>query len=273
MTSAHPFDIATELQPDGADRFIGETSSDYANMVGPFGGITAAVLIRAIEKHPDRLGEPVSLTVNFASPIADGPFAVCTQLVRTNRSNQHWIITLQQGDAVTTSATAVFAIRRPSWTATEASAPDAPPADTLARQEFPDFITWTRNYDMRFAEGGPSTIAAGTPAGSAATVWVRDLPARPLDHPALTALTDIFFPRIMMRLGKFVPAGTTSLTVHYHASATQLTEHGSGYVLATARANHFGHGYFDQTTRLWGLGGTLLATSSQMVYYKEPPSP
>ena len=34
---------------------------------GPFGGITAAALIRAIETHPDRIGEPLALTVNFAA--------------------------------------------------------------------------------------------------------------------------------------------------------------------------------------------------------------
>jgi hypothetical protein len=35
-------------------------------MAGPFGGVTAATLLRAIEVHPDCLGEPVAPTVNFA---------------------------------------------------------------------------------------------------------------------------------------------------------------------------------------------------------------
>ena len=66
-------------------------------MVGPFGGITAAVLLRAIESHPDRLGEPVALTVNFAAPIVDGEFEISRRAPRTNRTNQHWIARTQSG--------------------------------------------------------------------------------------------------------------------------------------------------------------------------------
>ena len=71
--------------------------AEWANMVGPFGGITAAVLLRAIESHPDRLGEPVALTVNFAAPIVDGEFEISRRAPRTNRTNQHWIVRTQSG--------------------------------------------------------------------------------------------------------------------------------------------------------------------------------
>mgnify|MGYP000885645451 CR=1 FL=1 len=69
---AHPFDQALALarQPDG--HWLGHTSPAYANMVGPFGGVMAAQAINAVLQHPDRLGEPVAVTVNFASAMADG---------------------------------------------------------------------------------------------------------------------------------------------------------------------------------------------------------
>jgi hypothetical protein len=74
--SSHAFDqaIALELQSDGS--FAGHTSAAYANMVGPFGGISAAQMMNAVLLHPDRLGEPVSLTINFAAALAHGPFTV-----------------------------------------------------------------------------------------------------------------------------------------------------------------------------------------------------
>ena len=52
-----------ELQTDGT--FVGHTSPAYANMVGPFGGISAAQMMNAVLLHPQRLGDPVSLTINF----------------------------------------------------------------------------------------------------------------------------------------------------------------------------------------------------------------
>src|SRR5882757_4439671 len=111
----HPFDTATLLEslPDGS--FRGHTSPAYANMVGPFGGVTAACLLQAPMRHTARLGDPVALTVNFAAGLADGEFHVAARALRTNRSTQHWAIELSQGGEVAASATAVFALRRETW--------------------------------------------------------------------------------------------------------------------------------------------------------------
>jgi acyl-coenzyme A thioesterase PaaI-like protein len=97
LSVPHVFDqaIAMELQADGL--FAGHTSPAYANMVGPFGGISAAQMMNAVLLHPDRLGEPVSLTINFAAALAPGPFVVSARAVRTNRSTQHWIVEVLQG--------------------------------------------------------------------------------------------------------------------------------------------------------------------------------
>ena len=65
-------------------------------MVGPFGGVTAAAIVRAIESHPDRIGEPVALTVNYLAPVNDGPFDVVVRVARTNRTNQHWTAEVRQ---------------------------------------------------------------------------------------------------------------------------------------------------------------------------------
>jgi len=40
-------------------------------------------------------------------------------------------------------------------------------------------------------------------------------------------------------------------------------------VLGTARALCFRNGYFDQSAEVWGDDGRLLASSHQMVYYRE----
>ncbi|RBO90646.1 acyl-CoA thioesterase [Nocardia puris] len=264
----HPFDTATALTAREPGVLLGRTTAAYANMVGPFGGITAATLLRAVLDHPERIGDPVALTVNYAAPIADGEFEVRARPARTNRSTQHWTLKLGRDGEVSTTATAVFGVRKPGWSDAERTAPDVPPAESLPVQQFPEAIAWIHNYEMRFAEGGPEGMATGEPANSRTAVWVRDVPHRPLDFPALASLADIFLPRIMMRLGRMVPAGTVSLTVHFHADAEILAAQGDRPVLGVARASHFGGGYFDQSAELWGADGTLLATSHQMVYFK-----
>ena len=130
MTGTHPFDNAVRL--DVIDTVVrrARTHPEWANMVGPFGGITAGAMVRAIETHPERIGEPLALTVNYAAPIADGAFDLSLRAVRTNRTNQHWNIELSQDGVVKTTATAVFATRRDSWADTEARPPSAPAGGT-----------------------------------------------------------------------------------------------------------------------------------------------
>ncbi|HEX2546094.1 MAG TPA: thioesterase family protein, partial [Ramlibacter sp.] len=128
--SSHPFDSAIALQAsDGA--FAGKTSPAYANMIGPYGGITAAQCLHAVLQHPDRLGDPVSLTINFAAALADGPFLVRPRAARTNRSTQHWVVEMLQEDQVVVTATVFTAVRRETWSGHEAKMPDVPrPQDT-----------------------------------------------------------------------------------------------------------------------------------------------
>ena len=132
MSGTHPFDEAIQLEAMDANILRGRTHPEWANMVGPFGGITAATMVRAIEDHPDRIGEPLALTVNFAAPIADGEFDLALRVARTNRTNQHWIVELSQDDGIKTTATALFGIRRDTWADTEARPPSAPPPEQVA---------------------------------------------------------------------------------------------------------------------------------------------
>lgn len=264
----HPFDEAIGLQPVGDGVLRGKTSADWANMVGPFGGMTAALMLRGIELRPERAGAPLALTVNFTAPIADGEFDITARCVRTNRSNQHWFVELVQGGAVTTTATAVFGLRRDTWSDTEKPMPAAPAPEELPDRGLPPMIAWARNYDMRFADGAIPAKGAAPADSSTTMLWARDRMGRALDFAALTAVSDIFYPRIFLRLGAPTPAGTISLTTYFHATEPELASAADDFVLGCASANRFSGGYFDQSAEIWSRSGTLLATTHQIVYFK-----
>ena len=59
------------------------------------------------------------------------------------------------------------------------------------------------------------------------------------------------------------------MTVYFHADAAMLERTGSGYLLGQAQAQSFRNGFFDQTAQLWNESGDVLATTHQVVYYKE----
>lgn len=267
MPEPHPLDRAIELRVVDHDVVRGQTQPEWANMVGPFGGVTAAAILHAIDIHPDRLGEPIALTVNFAAPIADGHFEITRRAPRTNRTNQHWIVELSQEGEVKTTATAVFGNHRDTFSDTEASMPVVPGPDEIPRTAHTNLPTWVQMYDMRFANGSFSGGEIEIGPSSASTLWVRDVARRELDFAALTALSDIFFPRIFLRRG-VVPAGTISMTTYFHVDGGQLAALGGDYILGAAHGNRFDRGFFDQSAQLWSRDGALLATSYQIVYFK-----
>lgn len=271
--AAHVLDTAIALAPDnagGPGRYLGHTSPAYGNMVGPFGGTIAATLQNAILLHPDKLGDPLSLTVHYAAPIADGQFEVQARPLRTNRTTQHWMVELSQQGQVAAFATAVTAIRRDTWGATDASFPLAPPPSSVAQAPAHPRAAWTGRYEMRFIAGGmgpDQSDASGHP--SETRLWIRDQPPRPLDFPALASICDAFFPRIFLRRASWTPASTVSLTTYFHADAAQLAAQGDAPLLAVARGQHYGKGFFDQNAEIWSAGGVMLAASHQVVYFKE----
>jgi acyl-CoA thioesterase len=276
MATLHPFDDALRLEAAGGDRpdtWLGHSSPAYWNMVGPFGGTTAATALRAILLHPALLGEPVALTVNYAAALAEGLFSVKATPVRTNRSTQHWTVELSQDDAngdagVVMTATAVTAVRRETWSVNDTPMPAVALADASERLHFAA-VAWTNRYDMRPVRGMVPQVWDGSGVDSLTQLWVRDDPPRPLDFPALAAMSDVFYPRVWLRRATRVPAGTVSITTYFHADSRQLAECGEGFLLGQAKANAFRNGFFDQAAQLWSEAGVLLATSTQVVYYKE----
>lgn len=270
----HPFDKALQLQETAPGQYTGQTSADYWNMVGPFGGTTAALALRAILQHPDLLGDPLSLTVNYAGALVAGPFTLSARPVRTNRSTQHWTVELLQTGAdgapvVTTTATAVTAVRRETWSMNDTPIP-AVPAAVECDQVFPHGgSAWVQQYEMRPVVGEIPKRWDGSLDNSLSQLWVRDQVHRQLDFCSLTAMADIFFPRVWLRRALMVPIGTVSLTVYFHASAGQLVSVGEGHLLAQARAHEFRNGFYDHTAQLWSSDGTLLVNSHQIVYFKE----
>lgn len=264
----HVFDAAIALAPAGDGSYTGQTHAAYGNMVGPFGGAIGAILLNAVMSDPVRLGDPVSLTVHFAAPIADGGFSVRARALRTNRTTQHWSMELTQEGQVAAFATAVTATRRDTWGATDAAFPAVPAADGLPAAEPIARAEWTRRYEMRFIDGDPNATTPGDHP-SQSRLWIRDQPPRPLDFLSLSAICDAFFPRIFVRRPKWVPIGTVALTTYFHADAALLHAQGGAPLLGVARALHFGQGFFDQSAEVWSADGKFLAATHQVVYFKQ----
>jgi acyl-CoA thioesterase len=265
----HLFDDATRVTA-GDSRWQGRTSDDYWAFVGPFGGATAATMLRALMEHPDRAGDPLALSVNYCALIAQGDFDLDLRLVKANKSTQHWVVELTQGGSeVVTLATAVFAERRPSWAHQQAPFPETRPFEAI--QPYTKIAApWVKQYDFRFIEGDPNFTGAAKagPSSAFSKLWIGDRMPRKIDMLSLTSMSDAFFGRIFHARRELVPFGTVSLTTYFHVSADDLAGEDTTRVLAVADAKIFYRSYGDQSGELWSPSGRLLATTTQIAYFK-----
>lgn len=268
----HPFDEATALlgTPEGVRR--GRTSDAYWTFISPFGGVSAATALRAVLEHPHRAGDPLAVTVNFCAPIERGEFAVHVRRARANRSSQHWQVEFHQGaseDAVLT-ASIVTALRRESWHHQPARPPMLPPFATMAPFDNGRSLPWVAQYGFRFAEGlhPPADTVPEPPRSARTLLWLQDAQPRPLDFLSLLAMSDAFFGRIFQVIGRIPPFGTVSMTTHFHAGADELAAQGDAPLAGLADARIFHRRFCDQSAELYGERGQLLATSTQIAYFR-----
>jgi acyl-CoA thioesterase len=267
----HLFDQAIALIPTEGDSFQGTTNPAWANFIGPFGGITASVLLNAVMQHKALLGEPISQTINYCAAVADGPFEIEAKPVRTNRSTQHWLLTMMQSEQVVMTGTVVTAARRETWSGQDAIKPTtlAPSSYPISKRATPS--RWLERYEMRPITGGIPTDLNGSENSGLTQLWLKDSDPRPIDLQSLAAFCDAFFPRLLLRRAKMVPFGTVSMTSYFHTDSIQLKQCGGAdqYLLGQAQAQAYRNGFFDQTAQVWSESGILLASSHQIVYYKE----
>jgi acyl-CoA thioesterase len=266
----HPLDAATKLETAG-DKFTGATSDAYWNFTGPFGGATAATLLNAAMLHPKRQNLPLAMTINYCAPVAKGAFDIQVAEKRTNRSTQHFTVEMTQGPDTIATATLVFAARPEGFSHICGTMPAVKAPEEIDPPKAKAPLAWIDRFDMRFASGFP--VMRGkedAPLGSARTeVWMRDNPLRKMDFLALMNMSDAFFARPFHVLGRLIQVGTVSMTTYFHCDETDLAEVSEDYLLGVADANIFNKGYADQTASLWTRSGKLLATSQQILYFRD----
>ena len=168
-----------------------------------------------------------------------------------------------------TLATAVFAERRPSWSHQPATFPQAKPFEQI--RPYPKIAaTWAKQYDFRFIEGDPDFGGKpqAVPASAFSKLWIGDRVPRKIDMLSLMSMSDAFFGRVFHARRELVPFGTVSLTTYFHADAEDLAAEDTSRVLAVADAKIFHKSYGDQNGELWSPNGRLLATTTQIAYFK-----
>jgi acyl-CoA thioesterase len=259
------------LTRTGENAFVAQTDRGYWNLIGPFGGWIAGVLVRAVLEDPRHIGDPLTLSVNFAGPMDEGPFAVRVRELRHNRSTTFWSAELVQArdgvESLCAFATLVTARRRETPAFRDVHPPVVPlPEDLPSFSTTGSKLAFLERLDMRYVTNPFSTENLDEDR----IAWTKIRDAGVLDFETLTALCDTGLPQIFTRLKKRVPISSITMNVFFHGGKDDLAQVGEDFVLSVARMRIATSGFFDATTTMWSRSGALLATTEQVIYFKAP---
>jgi acyl-CoA thioesterase len=256
----------TELERVGEQRWRGEVREHWWVVRGPFGGYVSAFLMRAAsEAVDDPSRAPRSFTVHFIDSPAAGPLDVIAVPERVGRSTTALSLRLEQDGRPVALALAGFAAWRegePEWA--DLKPPDAPPPDECPPLRRVDGApTFHERFAIRWVDGG----SIGQPAARARNLaWMRLREGGPLDHLAVTAMSDGWLPAAFSKLGRFAIVPTFDLTVHFRAPLPAPGD----WLLADYRSHFSAGGAWEEDGELWAQDGTLVAQSRQLAMMRDP---
>ena len=255
-------DDGLALVGDGPRRWIAHPDKRYWNAIGPWGGWTAALLLKAVLAEPDHAGSPVAMTINLMGGLDDSPLTIETRAVRQGRSMEFWTSELVQNGQPVAMAMITLGARRDTVRMQDAVMPQAPAPETIpTRPAGP--IPFLSKFDLKPVEGMVFPIEGDN---TRSVAWIHG--QRTLDAVLLTALSDVFPPRILHRSKEMRPVSTVTMSIYFHGTPEELAEVGDDWILSDANARRFEAGFFDQHGGLWSRDGKLLATTEQLCWFK-----
>ncbi len=237
---------------------------NFAAYSGAFGGWTAAHALSAALTHTDSQQPALSLTIDFIKGIRAGQVQSLATIIGATRSTKFIRVDTTQAGNLCASSSVVLANRRQTQAIAAVVMPECAAPETLQPLVLPmNQVTWFEQLDLRFAQG--QLLKPSPQLRSLA--WTKLKAPTPMSQTLLAGLADASFPRIYFHFGAPTPIATVSMTVYFHADASQLENVSDDFVLVDAASNVAVHGFFDQTVNIWARNGNLLATSTQVVRY------
>lgn len=265
------FTDVTTWSPDGPDAWVGTVPATWMQGRASFGGIVAAVGLRALRVACGDGRKPRSIHTSFFGPLGPQPARVTAQIVRRGRFVTHGRAELWQGDALQAQVTATFADDRDSAVVV------APPSRPL--RPGPEGVTempyiegmmpaFTRAFAFRWTDGRmPFSGAKEAGLGG----WCR-YRAEPGADPyvALVGLLDAWPSPVIAMFERPGPASSVTWSSMFFdvpavIDAEQWWWYGSEAVAA-------GHGYAGFRASLYAPGGQLAATAEQLVAVFDRPA-
>ncbi|GBF58386.1 hypothetical protein PbB2_02067 [Candidatus Phycosocius bacilliformis] len=252
-------DLMRKVTPEG-DSFRVDVGPDWMQGRTLYGGITAALCLRAVRLAFPDLPALRSVLVAFAGPSA-GDVSIRPRLLRRGKSAAFVTADLSSEAGFGVQASFCFGAVRPSaYSLQQLAMPDLPSPESVLLPRDRIRPSFTDHFDMGVAGGVPPMSGA---AESDIYWWLRPRDSHPdFVELALLALADAPPPAALGLFKAFAPISTMTWMVDFLSD--DLTSPGDWHA-AYLKNEHTGDGYSAQNAYLWASDGRPLLASRQTI--------
>jgi acyl-CoA thioesterase len=261
---SNTFEAASRLVPGEAGRLKGSLDASWGQGRALFGGIQAALLVRACDSA---LADPArqlrTLSVGFCRATEAGELEAEARLEREGRYISHLSARLIQGGEVVATALAAYARDRDDSLSLDYPAPpELPPPEELPTARPNRFIpAFLQHFDMRFVPGTAPYSASDV---AEARGWVRFAEPAPLGAAAMAALLDVWPPAVLTMLSP--PRSSASVDLRYDVLQPLPIEGAAAddFYAFRCRILHWRAGHGIDEGELWTRDGRPVARIRQL---------
>lgn len=256
------FTAALETLRPSADGWLFEVTEDWLQGRSCFGGLQAAIAVRAMR---ERLGQPVplrTLQTTFVAPLLAGTARVTATVLRAGKSATHVEARLYSGEELACIVIAVFGAARASQIRLVLP-PIAAVRPPEQARELPFVPGLTPNFlqhvRQRWAHGG-YPFSGATEARTQVYVELREEAV--IGEAQLIALADAIPSPALSLLRK--PAPASSLTWSLELLVDEIAAPAAPWLM-DAEVGAGADGYLSQSALLWDADRRAVAISRQCV--------
>lgn len=266
-TPSTPLSTALQLRADEhhAGRQLAQITSDWGQGRATFGGLVAALGIRALDGVNQ--GRSLrALSVTFCAPAEAGELAIDVELLRSGRALLHAQARLVQDGQVRAVIIGAYGDARESSLQYAARrAPEGPNPESLQRMGYIDgaMPAFLRHFDHRWPTESTQTMPLGEGQLSG---FARTLDADRVDAAVVTAIADAFPAPVMTLMKQHAPASTASWLLNFVGEPIDPAKIDRGaFWQFAAQTLDAGAGYANVDAQIWDATGALRVISRQLV--------
>lgn len=263
----YKLDASIALQQISENLYRLPNDPAFWNFNSSFGGWLAAVALNAVCRHSDFRGDILTQQMQFiAAPKAEQLY-LRIHLHQQGRQIDFYQVTFLSAPTngrTLAMAEIVAGVRGDSDLEFSTPMPSIKPIEHSVQLEASEMTPrWFAHYEQYLAHGRPFSKNP-TPMTLA---YAREADLRPLDSLAIAALVDTPMPRTFFVSEQLRFGSTLSLSTHIYASAAEIAEVGSDFVVIATDSATIRHSLLNQEVRLFRRDGLLLASSYQTAVF------